>query len=812
MQKSKLLVAILSLMLLLPLYSREYAVTPQQAEMQIYGTKKQTVEFTLPAGDKGGKFINLTFDGYLKFKRYTGYDRCLTIHCNGKVIAGESLVNVPEMFLRNNGMDSISFHWRFNRFYLLYAPSLAAAQSDKCEYRPLHWNGTSYRFDITKYVKPGKNTITFFNGQPENVHKLFYDTTPIPMVISNLKVFAGNDKPVPAEEWWVTELKELNKKPRYIEPRKNTAENFTYKVLKNGQIVINSGKAVYRFDTFFSYPNGGYNSLGIRHAEKPEKEFKLSTTVNGSTTTIKAGGKFYTIERVITKHSNYLHVKDTLSNLTGKAIGVINRSRLITSNRNGKPLMLNGLPVKTSARIHSPENASVFLPGGEGGCALVPNDDILQFQANTYVFKDVCGLNNPSLVLQPKKSVTLEFEIYPVARGDMYTFINNARDNWKLNGIEAAKGKRVQIWSKDQLPRLIQRWKSYEDAVSMVYINHFSSKTNTTPHVTYYKWGWAALQDKAMMAHRKELFQILREQNPFKKRVPLYYCIMAPYGSNHPENLDDKLFKDWIVITGNGIKLTEAGYRFFILTKDNGPGKGLRQLVDTAIDDWKCDGLFFDYLEGAKPYYTYARTDGVSGDINHKTKLLARQKASYQLLSQDYIIDLMRYIVNDRKIPVMGNRSFYSRSTREALKDLIPMRFGEAGSLTEVGRNYFAPVPNGLQRTYRNAPKQFLSALYLGVVPQEYDYPYNWSDNPDTAAYPIAIDELGRGYVLGVNKIITAISGDFSFGDGDQVKVSRFNFAGHRIPANFKIVRQNGKTVTQVRLNYGEIVVIDKVK
>ena len=107
---------------------------------------------------------------------------------------------------------------------------------------------------------------------------------------------------------------------------------------------------------------------------------------------------------------------------------------------------------------------------------------------------------------------------------------------------------------------------------------------------------------------------------------------------------------------------------------------------------------------------------------------------------------------------------------------------------------------------------QFLSALYLGVVPQEYDFPYPWVDCPDTAAYPIAIDELGRGYVLGTNKIITAISGDFSFGDSDPVTVRLYNFEGRRIPANFKSIVKNGKTVTQVRINYGEIAVIDRVK
>ncbi|MBR4673041.1 MAG: hypothetical protein IKP00_01120 [Victivallales bacterium] len=809
----RITLSVLSGLLFALLFGGQLPITPMAQEHLIDGQRSQTVEFTLPEDLKTGEYLNLEFDGYLKFKRYSGYDCCLSVECNGELIAGEALLNVPEMFLRSNGMDSISYHWRNNRFYLLYAPSLEAARSEKNEYRPLHWNGTTYRFDISKYAKPGKNTLTFINGQPTEVHKLFNDDTPIPAVISNINLFTSAEKTIPAEEWWITELKELNETPRYVEPRKNTAEDFTYQLLENGQIVIRSGSAVYRLDTFFSYPHGGYNSFGSRHLEQPEQEFRVVTSVNGRGATVNGGGKYYTVERSIMRQGNYISVKDILTNLTETPLGVIVRSQLTTDKRNDKPIMVSGLPVATRTEIHSPENASVFLPSGEGGCALVPNDDILQFQALTYVVDDNnCGLNNPSLVLQGKKQVTLEFEIYPVAKGDMFTFVNNARDNWGLNGIEATKGKRALIWEKESLPRLMERWKPYEEAIGSIYVCHFAGWTKTTPRRTICKWGWAVLQDSDMLNHRKELFEVLRRDYPLARKVPLYYCIMAPYGSNHPDNLDDKLFGEWLVINKSGVKLTEAGYRFFILTQDNGPGKALRQLVDTAIDDWKCDGLFFDYLEGAKAYYTYNRADGVSGDIHPTTKLLSCEKASYQLLSQEFIINLMRYIINERKVPVVGNRSFYTRTTREALKELIPMRFGEAGCLFHVARNYFAPVPNSLQRTYRNTPKQFLSALYLGVVPQEYDYPYTWTDCPDTAAFPIAIDELGRGYILGTDKIITAISGDFSFGSDDPVRVSLFNYEGHRIPADFKQILLNGKRVTQVRIQFGEIAFIDRVK
>ncbi|MBR4220542.1 MAG: hypothetical protein IKR81_05250, partial [Victivallales bacterium] len=103
------------------LWGGQLSVVPMAQEHLIDGQKSQTVEFTLPEALKTGEYLNLEFDGYLKFKRYSGYDCCLSVQCNGNLIAGEALLNVPEMFLRSNGMDSISYHWRNNRFYLLYA-------------------------------------------------------------------------------------------------------------------------------------------------------------------------------------------------------------------------------------------------------------------------------------------------------------------------------------------------------------------------------------------------------------------------------------------------------------------------------------------------------------------------------------------------------------------------------------------------------------------------------------------------------------------------------------------------------------------
>lgn len=791
-------------------------LAPAQSEYSIHGKKDQLIEFTIDKKLPQNVFINLQFDGFLKHRSYGGYDCCLQIFCNGKPVSGKDLINVPPMFLRNNGASSMAASWGYgyqkniDMLYLLYAPSLAAAQSDQCPYRPQTWNGTTYRYNITQYLKPGKNTIRFFNNQQPHVHRLLSSQTPIPAMISSVRVFASTQKPLPQEEWWITELKELNRQVRTVEPRKNKAEKYSFKALNNGRVEISSGDARYYLDSFYSFPRGGYNAIGNAHAEKSEKEFKVTIIGQGSNTVMTARGKYYMIERKFALNNNFITVRDTFTSLVDQPIGVITQYELTTDKRNQNPVMVCGVPVKSTSAMTSPENPSVFLPGGSGGCGIIPNNDILQVHCRSYADKNVCGISDPALVLQGKSKVTLEFDIYPVARGDMFTFVNNVRDNWQLNGINSKKGKHFIINMVSEIPGRMAKWKPHESRMDSIWVGHFASWSNTTPKRAIWKWGWAVLQDKKMCQERKELVAELRKRYLLAQKLPIFYCVMAPYGSNDPQRRDDELFKDWIMVNHAGMKLSEAGYHYFIPTLDNEFGKTMRKLVDTALDDWKCDGIFFDYLEGAKIFYTYNRTDGVSGDIDPRSKRLLRQKACYQLLAKDYTIDLVRYIAVERKKLLVANRSFFTRSTREACKDLIPMRLGEALSLDQIARSYFAPVPNAYQRNYREVHKQFLSALYMGVVPMEYDTLYPTADSPDASMANFAVQELGRGYVLGTNKIATCISGDFSFGDNAQVTVRLYDENGKRMPETFKKVNKNGKLYTQVRLEYGQIAIIDK--
>ncbi len=802
--------------LLITLSAADVPLVPQNDMVEIDGQNEYIMSFRIDGPAPSDSFLCLEFDAYLRGVSYHGFDACLQLWCNDAPVSAKELLNAPEMFLRDNGMSSNAAIWkvykskRVDHFYLLYAPSLEAANSEECPFHPIGWNGTTFQFNLSPYLKQGDNRITFYNQQPVDVHNLLNVKSKIPASFSRIRLFWNTKKPRKQEDWWLSELRELNKAPSRISPCPIRAEEYKAVIQSNGSILIHSDQAEYTLDSYYSYPLGGYNPLGAPHSEPAEPSFQYSITSDGNT--LNAKGNYYTVERKIQRSERHITVKERLVNLTDEVLGVIVRHHLTSPQRNpSSPIMVGGNPIRKNTSFHSPENPTVFLPAGKGGCGLMPANDLFQIHCTTFAqTTGLCGLSDPFLVLQPHADIELEFEIFPIAEGDFFTFINHLRNDLGLNGIKTNLPRRNLINMKSEIPARTKLWNRFGDSLGTIWVGHFSGFTNETPRKAIWKWGLAVLNDPQMCEERKELVEAIREQYPPARKMPILYCIMAPYGSNCADHLDDTLFKDWIIEDLNGRKLTEAGYRFFIPTKENDFGKVMTRFVNMALDEWHYDGIFFDYLEGAKPYFTYVRTDGVSGDIDEKTKKLIRQKASYQLLSQDYIIDLIRYIVQERGKMVVGNRSFYTRSTTKALKELVPVRFGEAASFDQITRNYLAPVPNSLPRTYRDVHKQFLSALYLGVLPFEYDFSYPNEDSPATAMIPFAVREIHRGYLIGTDKIITAISGDFTFGDDQEIEVKLYDENGEPKPVNCPIEVQNGMRVAKLRLSIGEIAIINK--
>lgn len=84
-------------------------------------------------------------------------------------------------------------------------------------------------------------------------------------------------------------------------------------------------------------------------------------------------------------------------------------------------------------------------------------------------------------------------------------------------------------------------------------------------------------------------------------------------------------------------------------------------------------------------------------------------------------------------------------------------------------------------------------------------------DNPLKAMWPIAYREMREGAVIGKDKIVTAISGYFGFGDNSRITYRFFDNKGKLQKRDFRIVKKDGADYLEVLIKTGEIVVIERL-
>ena len=74
--------------------------------------------------------------------------------------------------------------------------------------------------------------------------------------------------------------------------------------------------------------------------------------------------------------------------------------------------------------------------------------------------------------------------------------------------------------------------------------------------------------------------------------------------------------------------------------------------------------------------------------------------------------------------------------------------------------------------------------------------------------YPITPRELHAGYILGPERIITARSGTFGFGDAGLLEAIVFGRDGLRRPVATPVTQRSGHTYCNVQLGNGEVAII----
>ena len=803
-------------------------VFERKAEVRIPVQSTDEVKFTLKELPAKGHTLLLEFDARLDFPGgFGGYNaKGFLPYVNGKLVPVDSYLNCPMEFHFINGRTGEPGRWcppkvNFNSiktgnwcednvlkkggnyFSLVYAGDFEGIDTPKNKYSSTECSRSHFVFDITGLCQAGENTLVLYSAMsPAAVKAMGGSLTDtnnkrgtFPMVVRSLTIQETDKVQVRQQPFWLKELAEISAANQVFEPRTDFAENYSVRFGQAGAVIVKSGNEEYRLHTSLSYPgDGSFNKIPAGNGQ--EKGWIAKNNVKAMT--YEGQGAFYKICRELDRQPGYFEVRDTLENLTDEVVPVMVRYEVPFKLKAGENCIYNsGLKVTEHIVDYTyfPENPTMFLQGKEGGLGLVPGDDVLRIHAKNYTVPGAVQIRDEQLMLAPKAKITLKLQVYPVEKGDYFTFINQVRHVWNLNG-ETIHGTFRSVVS---MPK--PNWKA-NAGMTAVHINNRSRKGD-------WQWGLALAENKEVHENMKKTVAAFKQIVP--KGVRVFANYMAIYFSNATGD-DLKRFSDCVVINRNGSYPMEANCRFYIAKRDNAFGKMVTNTVDMMIDDWKADGVYFDYLEGADPYFTYNQTDGVSCDIDIKTGKLIAQKGSYQLLSQDYLIWLMKH-VSEKGVGIHANRNPFTWTTATQLKKETPLRLTECGYPDQLARGHLGFCPLGLQRTFSNRLHvQLQRALYEGMLTMPYDVRYAWDDNPVAFCYPFTFRELRRGCVIGDNKIITAVSGTFGWGDKGGFKCRIFDATGKLRDENGGTqITKDGKNYLQLKLQPQEVAVIDRL-
>lgn len=798
-------------------------LAPSGKEYIIPIQKMEKIPFEIDKDKLKGKWVFLEFDARIDYPNIDGHNSSLEIYFNNEPIPENRLVNLPMEFRRTSGNTSapgrwVAPRWNFdtvktgdpladkliknggNRYMLSYADSFDVIDSDKNIHKVVDYSGHHFVFDITDLCSAGTaNELVFRNNLGEAEQKIM--KSGIPMIVANVKLKISNNKPEKPLPFWLKEMESENKRElSYVSPKKEWKEKYSIDVSSDGLMNLQVGGNKYSISSCFSYPHGGYNDIGGKTGEAPEKCWLVDVKKEGNNFLITGEGDYYAIKREITPHDYYIEVRDTISNRTEKDLPVIIKNELDIPKEKSAAynLYLCGLKVTgKNVEKYYPENPTTFVGSSAGGVGLVAVDDVFRIHCKNHAENGRTGLNDRQFILPPYTEYSLRWQIFPVVSGDYCSFINNLRHCWGLNGIKA-NGVYRCVFKQSQCQNVIEAANEYPE-ISYVWGTH--------QYEGNCYWGYALKNNMEMHKDRKAIIAELKKGLP--ERVKVLACYMAPYFSNDSKRRDVEIFKDCLIVGKDGEMPEECGSYFFYPTRRNKFGAMVTEMTDMMMDDWKADGIYFDYMEGADPYYTYNTWDGHSADIDPATKELSAKKGSYQLLSQDYLIWLIRRIAGKGGV-IIANRGNFTWTTTQALKELTPVRYAECGFPDQLTRGHLTPCPLGLQRTFNSIHLQVLRALYEGMLTYPYDFHYPFPNNLIADMWPFSYLEMHRGYVIGEDKIITMLSGYFGWGDDSEITCSLFDTDGKPLKNNFETVQKDGNSYMKVELKLGQVAILKR--
>lgn len=713
--------------------------------------------------------VRLQMDVRIDWPTLSGSNPWVRVEVNGNALTPEDLLNKTNEFILRNGMDLMWYH--SGRWRVLYSPDFELATQSKSAYA-VDAKDEPYRYvwDITKHVQPGKNVV--------RVHALKLLPKACTMVFRNVGIEAGRAIEPPASEEIVPAP--TGPVPTRVDKGKQSVP-MTVTAGDDGALRVQVGKRVFNLATRISLPGGKWQA--------PKRKARKTVRNEGS---VSWSAGVCKVERRITVREDHVHIADTLTNTGGDLLGVMIQHQ---STGAGKPkkVLLAGQPIVGENGMRKlPPNPTTFAQWQDYGVGLVAEDDIFRVHIRNYTLPEGIGLADDSLGIMPGKSVTLEWSVYPTLGGDYWDFINAVRRNWDMNfEIPGAFIFNGHIHKPGKSADYYEKWMRSR-GVKMICGGIAKYAHGKYAHGTGILHAPEFVQKEADWT---------RKMAPVKDLMPIAY--FHSYACTEPNA--ENLYADSRMLDGAGEHVSYP-YRYriplYVPTSNNSYGKAIYKYVDLLIDQIGVKGIYWDEMAySVHQYLPHAPWDGCTVSINPRTHAVAGKMTSSTLLSQSLRKDLVNYI-RDKGMFLMANTHAHTRT----MSQLKIVRFVETQTYFRVSYTHLGS-PLGLGNHHpedkqADRARHVRDLLMRGAIYYGHYYYYDppaW--NFTSVMYPITPTALGEGYVLGAERIHTAVSGKFGWPDGAAAEVYVVDADGNRVAKpQVNLVTEGGKRLYEIRM------------
>jgi hypothetical protein len=766
----------------------------------------KTADYAIKA-PTGYQSVRLTLAIRMDSPKCSGSTHSLRLKVNGKPVYAAldrshvRLLNKPLTVKMASGLE---VPWaREGDWRVVYAPDFQIVGTEAAGGMRIMDSPYEFVLDVTNLITPGAdNTLTVEHlGEAMRLRTFFAEFNPtLDFVLGKLQVEFSADPPVggrPADSEVFSADRLMVQPPATVKVRD------VVRVSPGGGMTVKLAGLPLQVQSRFSYQGGGFNTLAATGRPEGQPEWRVQVKPATDRTVILGTAREYTLERTVRFVGDHVEVADKLTNLTGEAIGLAFDNRLVTPGGEITTAWLGGNPDPASNVNAGLENTTVFVQGGASGCGLLAQDDVYRIQA-LMTWEQGAGLRSDSFALAPRDTYTLRWSLYPVARADYYDFINLARRDLDVNftvpgGFQFGLGA-----ATDEAAREIVAQRGLKFMSSGVWFDHAGA-------VKCYH-GEHMLQATALRENLRERCAMVRRALPDVKSLIYIHAFL----NTDPEG--PKKHPDALLTLADGSQFVNPGYtasygipfryNYPALNPENSYVAAMKRVIDMCLDRDQigADGIYWDELDWISTKYTYDRWDGHSAELDEQYRIKA--KRSYiHLVARDAKVALIEYIRSKGGLLIAN-----TVPTSETLTKLHFPRFVEtAGGWFPARAHLYTPLSLGDHLTVKSFPtligdirqKLMWASLYYYYATPKQPYP-----TITQHMFPFTPVELHRGWLLGKERLLTAVPGTFTLGDTQPARVYWYDAAGKLTDKQGEQRVAQGRRLIRLALGEGEMAAI----